>query len=581
MDLTRRAVVGVVGAASQYGYGFAAEGGRRIGPAESLPASDKAPSRTIEDGAVTPESLGAIGNGKTDDTAALQSALDSGASRVVCRAGAVYLVSRSGWKTVNLWKANYCLSLPAGVELDLNGSTIRLADGANACVVVAGGQDDRPVVASKLQNGVIDGNRNGQTYTTDSIMPCIYMQGCRELVVDSVTVREARDYCGFFVACVNSRFTNLSALGSDGQGWEFGTAARSQQLVNCFIDNIYGERCTGLRSNTQPGNPATFTLVDCVVGNAIGRNCGAGFKIEANTRNVAFGQLVFDGSPVGAEPAYGTLNSGTKIQGGVVGGVTMTPQGVSIGAVISSNCAGTGLYLELCRDCSVGNYHGTNNGIGAKAAAGDVWLGGARCRIGSIISRGCRDANHAIYVRSYAIASHMETIRVVDCHGCAINVECAGLFTYGTIDAEDGGHMTFVLRIAEAKCQGGGGLIKSSPPLPGAARLAMTAKCRAFFIGPVMMSDIDPIVGTVMLESGATKTVVANSNCHRVYQGHDGAAGRYLQPLVEITPLTAEAQVVSIEFVDSGLGFGFALRHAERQSAQEAVQYRIVGWANV
>ena len=60
---------------------------------------------------VTPESFGAVGDGTTDDSAAIQAAIDSG-KRIICTPGAVYLIQQ------RLYKKNGTL------YIDLNGATI-------------------------------------------------------------------------------------------------------------------------------------------------------------------------------------------------------------------------------------------------------------------------------------------------------------------------------------------------------------------------------------------------------------------------------------------------------------------------
>lgn len=81
---------------------------------------------------------GAAGGGAADDTAAFQSALGSGASRVVAPRGTYAVTS---------------LSVPAGVVLDLGGSTLLRRSGTASLVVLGAG--------AALRDGTLDGNSLG------------------------------------------------------------------------------------------------------------------------------------------------------------------------------------------------------------------------------------------------------------------------------------------------------------------------------------------------------------------------------------------------------------------------------------
>jgi hypothetical protein len=127
-------------------------------------------------------------------------------------------------------------------------------------------------------------------------------------------------------------------------GWMFGCADSGFALYHCFIDNIYAERCQGTKNPLIPGNPTNFVTTNCTVGKCIGRNCGGGHKIQNTALQSTFDKFVFDGSPVGSEPNYGTSNSGTKIQADYDGsGTYLQPQFCTVNSVASSNCNGTGL----------------------------------------------------------------------------------------------------------------------------------------------------------------------------------------------------------------------------------------------
>ena len=110
---------------------------------------------------LAPAWFGCAGDGTTNDTAALQAALDATITYGVplrCEALATYLVRYAG-ATYN----GYALKLKHGTRLDLNGATIKL-DADQWCSVlinehIAGGGPDHV----EIGNGIIDGNEANQT----------------------------------------------------------------------------------------------------------------------------------------------------------------------------------------------------------------------------------------------------------------------------------------------------------------------------------------------------------------------------------------------------------------------------------
>lgn len=120
---------------------------------------------------------GAIGDGTHDDTSAIQSALDSGASNVVIPAG-TYTISQT-------------LLMSSGTTLQADANaTIRLANGANALLV-----NNRPNATNvTLQGGIWDGNnqynQRGANNDPSAYSGCaINFFGVNGLTLSNLTVR--------------------------------------------------------------------------------------------------------------------------------------------------------------------------------------------------------------------------------------------------------------------------------------------------------------------------------------------------------------------------------------------------------
>jgi len=107
---------------------------------------------------VSVKDFGAVGDGVTDDTAAIQAALSSGKKLIQGVPGETYLVSAAGTVTVNGVAFSYCLLLANGTTFDLNGSTVKQANAQNSSVIALNGLTDAKVI-----NGTVDSNEANQT----------------------------------------------------------------------------------------------------------------------------------------------------------------------------------------------------------------------------------------------------------------------------------------------------------------------------------------------------------------------------------------------------------------------------------
>ena len=126
-------------------------------------ALTKAHNRMIADAAVNVKDFGAVGDGVTDDTAAIQAALDSGASQIIFSSG-TYLVRSVGTVTYDSVSFNYCLKIPSNITLKglHTKSIIKLDDSQDAVVFVNSnfaGSNSRIT----LRDLYIDGNSTNQT----------------------------------------------------------------------------------------------------------------------------------------------------------------------------------------------------------------------------------------------------------------------------------------------------------------------------------------------------------------------------------------------------------------------------------
>ncbi len=338
-------------------------------------------------GALDPRWFGAVGNGTTDDTAALQAALNAaaGGGTLDLLAGHTYLVSFAGNKTIvqgdGPFFQRYCLAIGSGTTFNLEGATLRLAAGQNAAILINqdpnfGGAGDSNIT---IENGTFDSDQADQTAPASGSMPGVFLSNCTGAATTALTFNNVRDLAMYWQDVSNSTANQLLSTYSDGDGFFFGfyspTSPYDGRVYNSTIGTIEADNCQqGLYtagSFTREGNPVLMNAVDCTFGTIVANNCGGGVKVTDGSYGDSIGEVIFNGATGSARTATNwTNNSGLKIQGN---GVGYDPQNITVGVVDSSNCYGSGLYIQYAENDSVATYNGTSNG--QSGVNPDVWLG--------------------------------------------------------------------------------------------------------------------------------------------------------------------------------------------------------------
>lgn len=365
---------------------------------------------------------GAAGDGATDDTAAIQNALDStaalGGGVVIGRRDATYLVDSVGSKDFigssgSPQSVAYCLKIPSNVLADFAGATIRLTAGTAAVLVSNDNSADTTDSDLGIINAVLDGNN---VSLAASGLALVWMQGVSRLRIN-VTVKNVKHIAGYFVNIDDSYFDRLELDTCEGQGFILGVPTSGLDVRNSHIGLVHCRNVTTESEPNFPGNPFYGVLTNCTVDTINCEDAIAGVKLDGPSADVAIGKIVLDGSThVGG-------NSGLKFQGSASNGVCKR---VTVGSVIAKNMSGHGLrFDQYSEDCHVESYVGESNA--ATVNFPDVWMDGTRNSVGQLKSLRCQRG--VFTIRSTAVDWQIGRITALNANGAALSA--AGVVSGG------------------------------------------------------------------------------------------------------------------------------------------------------
>lgn len=418
----------------------------RIGPAIWEVASAGVPTGTKKfkagDGSVS--TMGSISQTETVVAASTGNAgLDTIAINGAIQTASAAASSTSG-TTVKLTAGQTYLTtgiVPrTGVTFDLNGSEIKLADGANASAVktfdydtLTGSDSTASPRDFKIVNGYIDGNKANQT---DATKPVLATYG-RRMVVNDVVIRNGKGAGWRSEWATSSPFQTPNGFESfidkvyihscDGDGIDWNGPH------DTFIGSLFIVKC-GASSGSIPAKFADET------GRSNGTNVqqlhlyggnGYNFGLVALTAGMKFNNIISEGAQV-AQCKLGTqvkVDSLHAYTGGIAtasavgvqfGDATHTGvNGVTVKSAVIENCGGgafdfTFLGDNNSIDADVTYFSGTtpsNALLGWVVAGGNGSNNGARNNIKLRVSGGASGGNPTFLPTAHALTTFVGAIK--------------------------------------------------------------------------------------------------------------------------------------------------------------------------
>jgi hypothetical protein len=539
-----------------------------------LPAGTGVATTTVQSKlreSVSVEDFGAVGDGTTDDTAAIIAALASGVKVIYGTPGKTYLVSHTATVSINGTAYRYCIRIPTGVTLDLRGATIKSANSQNSSVVAMFSGSD-----SGLLNAVIDCNKANQTTPSTGEIAGLLVYSNTRPIVNNVRAINCRQYAGRFLANTGGQYDQLWCTDSDADGWSFGVTGVSGELreVDMTVGSAYAENCTQVYGGGYQGNPVIVTALRAKIGSLSGKNCAGGLKIQDMADSVTVDQITVSG------PTNGTVNSGLKVQGN---GSGLQPQRVKIGSVNVVSAYGNGLYIADVLSVQISMYHGVTNGGGAAATGSDKHDVNIDVPTGGRVLLGTIDAD----------TPASQCGRVQGAGYCKIDTFFGktptgiGLSYTGTNELviddlrinDSGSGMTYAFRATGGK----GRISRASTDKTHStsqSRFTVDSGIYNWKIDEIQLGSTDVLEGAVTLTNAATSTSVT---CGHIWKDYVGGVSDNFAPLIDIIPINPSARALNSMYavpVAGSVGTGFAIKHAVAGAADN-VFWRVSGWKTI
>jgi hypothetical protein len=249
---------------------------------------------------------GAVGNGSTDDTAAVQAALDSGALNVVFPAGYTYLVDGG------------LLVTTVGQQIGAYGATIKLKANATTKWIIKATATDVTFAGGTYDGNKANGNSTGSTYSSYAIG--LYADRC---------------------TCQDTRLTNIYGIGIQGFG----------NYLSALNNRISGSEHYGIffDGNTlvsHTGNRAIGNTIDMSAGQVSGgQNIGQGILFTAGVGQAQTNWELSSNNIIGPQTTVAdqAINLAVRGNSGIVsnnttryGGMGFSEGGAN--TVITGNC---------------------------------------------------------------------------------------------------------------------------------------------------------------------------------------------------------------------------------------------------
>lgn len=346
---------------------------------------------------VVPEYFGAKGDGVTDDTDAIQNAIDfcSDNSQPLYFYKKQYRVTRKGNYFDDFGNAvAYSLIIKSNLIIEGNGCYLINSDVDHASFFT---NKDGHVENISINEMNFAMPNISQDYKTNENTIGLHLYDFSNVKITNSIFKTFYGRCIDVMAGDHFEARNIDMYDVKGHGLSVGkgsgsldpyeNAVKYANISNVKVFNQYAV------TSSIPSNPVIATLVDSNVDNIVCENCAWGIKFENQCNNVMIDHVVFIGG------VNNTANTGLKIQGDMVN--NMIPKNITIGQVkVKDTTSGYSLYISGAENVVV-------NDVIAENCEKTVYIVGKNIVINNIETYNCKQT---LYIYKYSTFSKNVTI---------------------------------------------------------------------------------------------------------------------------------------------------------------------------
>lgn len=518
--------------------------------------------------AISLKAFGAVGDGITDDTKALNKAFSSGVPFLKGEKGAVYKVRFTGYKYL-YEKYPYCLIVESNTTIDFAGATLELDSGQNSAILMNSGFGKNVDSNITILNLKIDGNRLKQSVPASGEMACLALYGITNLRVEHLYGREARQYVARFLKITKFLINDLTGSGSDGDVFSFGTSADNQQMSDGHFGYIHAEGGTQNYplKNTQ-GAAAIFTVINCTCEKITANNCAGPIKIQDASYNSSFSNIIYIGGPIRQG-----RNTGIKVQGNLKG---LTPKKITIEKAIARNAWGYGLYLVDNDSVLVKSYVGTDNCKAELSREINIQF----CKNLTIKRATLENPNgYGVVINESATNYFIDSLTIKNAIGYAVQITSGDgiINSLSVFDTQKKHTTSYAVMVTGSTAKGKINNIYSNlPPDNKYPRIYITAGSDFEFVN-TKFGNAARTSGYATLSKGEISTFISNPGFYKVPVSDTS----YMEPLIDIfldNYTFKEKSKAEVEVLDYKLApKGFIIKHSALNQPRK-IFWKLRGW---
>lgn len=476
-----------------------------------------------------------------DDTLIIQNAIENAKTTsgiVKFAQNQVYILTKQGTTgyfngSANIQQTGYCLKIPSNITLDLNGSTLKLANNQNADIIInekssINNYADQNI---SIKNGILDGNKVNQGTAEGTFSNVLRLISIDGLYIDNLKIINGRGVASSIQMCKNGYIGKFNVENTDGFSVIFGlnyTGATYDMMVynfdiECLTSKNAAYFYTSDTNKEYVGNSFVIVGENIRVG-TIKDIYTQGGKIQTFSKNVFVENYYSEGD-----------NSVLKVQGESTDGI-YKPKNITINNVIAKFHTSQVVYLNEVENVSINSIKISNS----TSSTHFVFVNGINVFINDLQIIDCT-IGYPLSVKDNSKNIKINNLTVINAEK-AILLSAGSETTFGNIYfSKKTGVASFYALEVNANCKV---KIDSLKIIPNGDSIWRTINIRSKYvsINQIIIDGMETLDHTLItLANGTTTTTIANAVTVASY-GTDIS----FRPVIKLVPYSVSAKTLGI-----------------------------------